>query len=124
MKSYAVLCTACVAFAALAAAQHEPADTTAGDAIAKQEIQQIERERNRAILTSDTSTLDRMTSDDYTFITLRGELRTKAEIIQGFKSGSFHYDSRQISDLNVRVYGSTAIVTGRSVQKGKENGRD
>ena len=44
-----------------------------------------------------------MTSDDYTFITLRGELRTKAEIIQGYKSGSFHYDSREISELNVRV---------------------
>ena len=65
-----------------------------------------------------------MTSDDYTFITLRGELRTKAEIVQGFKSGSFHYDSREISDLKVRVYGNTAVVTGRSIQKGKENGKD
>jgi hypothetical protein len=55
-----------------------------------------------------------MTSDDYTFITLRGELRTKTEIVQGFRSGSFHYDSRQISELNVRVYGSTAVVTGTS----------
>jgi len=65
-----------------------------------------------------------MTSDDYTFITLRGELRTKAEIVKGFQSGSFKYESRTISDLKVRVYGDTAIVTGRSSQQGKENGKD
>ena len=99
---------------------------TAGssDAKAKDEILQLERERNRAILHGDAAALERMTADDYTFITLRGELRTKAEIVQGFKSGSFHYDSREISELNVRVYGSTAVVTGRSNQKGQENGKD
>jgi hypothetical protein len=38
--------------------------------------------------------LDRMTSDDYRFVTLRGEMRTKAEILKGFASGSFKYESR------------------------------
>jgi hypothetical protein len=75
----------------------------ASEAGTKGEILQIERERNRAIISGNANALDRMTSDDYTFITLRGELRTKAEIIQGYKSGSFHYDSREISELNVRV---------------------
>ncbi len=99
---------------------------TAGssDAKAKDEILQLEQERNQAILRGDAAALERMTADDYTFITLRGELRTKAEIVQGFKSRLFHYDSREISDLNVRVYGSTAVVTGRSNQKGQENGKD
>ena len=65
-----------------------------------------------------------MTADDYTFITLRGELRTKSEIVKGFRSGSFKYESRQISDVTIRVYGDTAVVTGRSNQKGMENGKD
>ncbi len=91
---------------------------------AKEEILQIERDRNQAIISGNAAALDKMTSDDYTFITLRGELRTKSEIIQGFKSGSFHYGSREISDLSVRIYGSTAVVTGRSNQKGSENGKD
>jgi len=67
--------------------------------------------------------LNRMTPDDYTFITLRGELRTKSDILKGFASGSFKYESRQISDLNVRVYRDTAVVTGHSVQKGLRIGR-
>ena len=90
----------------------------------EQEIKALEDERNRAILNGDAATLERMTSEDYTFITLRGELRTKSEIVKGFQSGSFKYDSRTISDLNVRVYGNTAIVTGRATQKGSERGKD
>jgi len=91
---------------------------------AEDEIKKLEEARNQAILHGDAAALDRMTSDDYTFITLRGEMRTKSDILKGFASGSFHYESREISDLKVRVYGDTAIVTGRSVQKGMENGKD
>src|SRR5262249_40293771 len=83
-----------------------------------------EEERNRAILQGDAAALQRTTADDYTFITLRGELRTRSEIVKGFQSGSFKYESRQILDLKVRVYGDTSVVTGRSTQKGKENGKD
>lgn len=90
----------------------------------EEQIKSIEEERNRAILSGDAATLDRMTADDYTFITLRGELRTKAEIVKGFQSGAFKYELRTISELKVRVYGNTAIVTGRSTQKGEENGKD
>ena len=88
------------------------------------EIKKLEEARNQAILHSDAAALDRMTSDDYTFITLRGEMRTKSVILKGFASGSFQYESREISDLKVRIYGDTAVVTGRSVQKGVENGKD
>lgn len=84
----------------------------------------LEHERNRAILNGDAAALERMTSDAYTFITLRGEMRTKTDIVKGFQSGSFKYDSRTISDLKVRVYGDTAIVTGRSTQTGTESGKD
>ena len=105
------------------ARQPETASTTA-TAKAEDEIKKLEEKRNDAVLHGDVSALDRMTSDDYTFVTLRGEMRTKQEILKGFASGSYHYDSRQIFDLKVRVYGNTAVVTGRSVQKGMENGKD
>jgi len=90
----------------------------------KEEIRALEAARNEAIVHGDAATLERMTSDDYTFITLRGELRTKAEIVKGFATGAFKYESREISDLNIRVYGNAAVVTGRSTQKGTENGKD
>ena len=100
--------------------------TSAGSrrASAESEIKQIEHERNEALLRHDTETLERMTSDDYTFITQRGDLRTKAEILAGFKSGSYDYGAREIADLKVRVYGDTAVVTGRAKQKGVEDTKD
>src|SRR5258706_8745843 len=91
---------------------------------AVEQIRSLEEARNRAILSGDVATLDRLTSDDYTFITLRGEMRTKAEILRDYRSGSIHYDSRTISDLNIRTYGNSAVVTGRAIQKGMENGKD
>ena len=91
---------------------------------AKEEIRVLEAARNEAIVHGDAATLESMTSDDYTFVTLRGELRTKAEIVKGFSTGAFKYESREISDLNVRVYGNAAVVTGRSSQKGTEDGKD
>ena len=93
-------------------------------ASAVEEVLALEHARNDAIQKGDAAALAAMTSDDYTFITIRGELRTKPEIVKGFATGSFHYDWRQISDLNVRIYGDTAVVTGRASQKGVENRKD
>jgi hypothetical protein len=103
---------------------HAAAEPTSSPDPAQEEIKKIEQERNQALLKHDTATLDRMTSDDYSFINQRGELRTKSEILAGFKSGSFNYDTREVSDLKVRVYGDTAVVTGRAKQKGVENSKD
>jgi ketosteroid isomerase-like protein len=35
-----------------------------------------------------------------------------------------HYDSIQITDMKVRVYGNTAIVTARAEVKGNDLGED
>ncbi|HEY2569489.1 MAG TPA: nuclear transport factor 2 family protein [Candidatus Udaeobacter sp.] len=125
MKVPMILILGIIAHADHAAAQTSQTDVSPKPQTAvKREILNLEEARNQAVLHGDVTALDRMTSDEYTFITLRGELRTKSDILKGFASGSFHYESRQISDLNVRVYGNTAIVTGRSAQKGMENGKD
>jgi hypothetical protein len=112
-----------VAFILHANAYAGNADLGSGNAVVEK-IRALEEERNQAIVHGDAATLDRMTSDDYTFITLRGELRTKAQIVKDFGSGAAKYQSREISDLNIRVYGNSAIVTGRATQKGMENGKD
>jgi ketosteroid isomerase-like protein len=125
MKVPMILILGIIAHADHAAAQTSQTDVSPKPQTAvKREILSLEEARNQAVLHGDVTALDRMTSDDYTFITLRGELRTKSDILKGFASGSFHYESRQISDLNVRVYGDSAVVNGRSVQKGMENGKD
>ena len=124
MKLIGIVVATVFLFSSYGSAHAQSAGAISSEADAQQEIRQLESERNRAILQGDAGALDRMTANDYTFITLRGELRTKDEIVKGFKSGSFKYNSREISGLTVRVYGDTAVVTGRSIQSGAENGKD
>lgn len=123
MKGLAISSLAIVAIA-LMSSTRAGSDDHAAVKSAVEEIRLLEEERNQAILHGDSATLERMTSDDYTFVTLRGEMLTKAAIVQNFRSGVAKYQSREISDLNIRVYGSSAVVTGRAIQKGAENGKD
>lgn len=123
-QTFLVLAGALTLRLTLLQAAAEPTSSADPVVAAQEEIKKIEQERNQALLKHDTTALDRMTSDDYTFINQRGELRTKGEILAGFKSGGFNYDAHEISDVKVRVYGDTAVVTGRAKQKGVENSKD
>src|SRR5579871_5363879 len=102
----AVVATLAFATCALAETANQPDVET---------IRKLEEERNQAIIHGDAAALERMTADDYTFVTLRGEMLGKAEIVRNFSSGAAKYQSRTISDLNIRVYGDSAVVTGRAV---------
>ncbi len=123
MNGLAISSLAIVAIA-LMSSTRVGSDDHAAVKSAVEEIRLLEEERNQAILHGDSAALERMTSDDYTFVTLRGEMLTKAAIVQNFRSGVAKYQSREISDLNIRVYGNSAVVTGRAIQKGAENGKD
>src|SRR5215469_18545892 len=118
-RAAAALFCLCFAFAIGVWGKHVLAQLSSDKST--EQIRALEAARNDAIVHGDAATLERMTSDDYTFITLGGELRTKAEIVKGFATGAFKCESREISDLT-RVYGNAAVVTGRSTQKGSENG--
>jgi ketosteroid isomerase-like protein len=102
---------------ASAGAQSAPSDAAA-------QILSLETEHNTAIAHGDVATLDKMTSDDYTFITPRGFLVTKAQVLKALANGEFKYEYRQIYDVKIRVYGDAAVVTGRSLYTGQNQGRE
>lgn len=120
MKRILLLTIAVIALSCLLIAQ---AKTQKNSNVAD-EIKKLEQQRNEAILKGDTATLDKLTSDDYTNTTAQGKVEKKAEIMDGFKSGKIKFDSRELSDLDVRVYGNTAVVTGEVNQKATNNGVD
>jgi len=90
---------------------------------AQDEIKKLEEERNGAIVHGDAAALDRLSSADYTVISEWGQVLTKAQMLDGFKSGAIKFESREQSDLNIRVYGNSALVIGRVVEKGTQNGK-
>jgi len=48
----------------------------------------------------------------------------KADTMSAIKSGDIKITSNELSDLKVRVYGDTAVVTGKTDVKGTSGGKD
>ena len=90
----------------------------------EEQIKKIENDRAQAVVKGDVTTLDKYTADDYVFIDRFGNVSDKAATLNRIKSGDIKITSNDLSDLKVRVYGNTAVVTGKSEAKGTIGGRD
>jgi len=97
---------------------------TAGDQTVQNLLKQMEKQRAEALMKGDAGFFDRTTADDYTMITSSGELRNKARAMSDLKSGEVKFQSADVDELEVRVYGDTAVVTGRHTQKAQSAGND
>ena len=72
----------------------------------------------------DAAALDRTTTEDYTITRDNGAVRSRTETLQGIKDGSTKFESFDYSDVQVRIYGETAVVTFREAIKGSRAGKD
>ena len=82
------------------------------------------KEQANAQQKNDTAALERIWADDFTFTNSSGEVQTKAQRLAEIKSGELKFESISIDDVQVRVYGDTAVVTGRGTVKGQRRGQD
>jgi ketosteroid isomerase-like protein len=65
-----------------------------------------------------------VTADDYALIDFEGKVRNKAATLERIQSSEIQLQSNSFEDLVVRIYGNTAIVTGRATPKGTIGGKD
>ena len=92
----------------------------------EQELKRLEDEWLNTYLRGDKATFDRFVADDFTGTDESAVLRNKMqerELIQAPPSGAIKV-SLTNEDVQVRIYGDTAIVTGRIVQKAERAGQD
>jgi uncharacterized protein (TIGR02246 family) len=90
----------------------------------EQAVRQVLNELYAALGRNDAAALDRIYADDYTFINESGEFTTKAPRLAAIKSGEMKYESLSFEDLNVRLYGNTAVATYRAMVKARSKGQD
>jgi ketosteroid isomerase-like protein len=86
------------------------------------EIKRIEIEWGDAFEQRDMETLDRLMADDYLLTDPLGSVRTKAESLAAIKNNEVHFESTKSDNVNVRINGDTAVVTGRSTFRGRYKG--
>jgi ketosteroid isomerase-like protein len=89
----------------------------------EQVIRQLDYERIQAQIGANALALNRIYADDFIGIGPSGTVRTKAQVISDFTSADLKFQSITTDDVRVRVYGNTAVETGRSTMIGQDKGK-
>jgi hypothetical protein len=77
------------------------------------ELLSLEGAWNQAHLHADADALDRLWHDDLQIAVPRMAVMSKAEALQFMRSARMSFQRYETSDVKVRMYGTTAVVTGR-----------
>jgi ketosteroid isomerase-like protein len=112
------------AFSAQHVALHPRPGFDSGEQETIRQIVDMERQAKEASLRRDADFSLRTLAEDYVAITPLGQVTTKQETISARRSGQLRYESMNVSDMVVRLYGDTAVVTARADVKGHQLGED
>jgi len=76
-----------------------------------------------AIVRKDRAAIEANMADDFRQIDGRGNVETKASFVDGLVSADLVIDPYTVEDFEVRVYGDTALLSGRTRMTGKYQGQ-
>ena len=104
-----------------------PAETAnAQDPSSEEQLRSLVREWDAAYVRHDTRTLSSILADDYSMVDAAGAFINRTDYVIGAASAAAllpEGESGASSGLLVRLYGDTAVVTGRSRSKGVPRSR-
>lgn len=111
--TFITLVTVATAAPALSAQAAPVTAAASRDTSGSQWAAQLERDRQDAFVQNDIAALDRATADDYTTINSNGRISSKVQMMTRLKAGKTKVVSNALDSLKARVYGNTAVITGR-----------
>ena len=86
-------------------------------------IRELDQERIQAQIHADAMALDRIYADDFIGIGPSGTVRTKPQVLADFTSHELTFQSITTDEVRFRVYGNTAVETGRTTTVGQDKGK-
>ncbi len=90
----------------------------------EQTLMQMERDWGQAQIKNDFATVEKILASDWVGIDYDGQVVNRTQMLAHMKSGSSTLQSEELSDMKVRVFGSTAVVTGKDSEKSTDRGKD
>lgn len=78
---------------------------------------------DRAIVAKDRAAIEANMAEDFRQIDARGNVETKASFVDGLVTPDLALDPYTVEDFEVRVYGDTALVSGRTRMTGRYEGQ-
>jgi Domain of unknown function (DUF4440) len=95
----------------------------AADADTEKELARLSRRIDDAYVKADTTFLANVLADDWMRINSKGIVQDKDSLLKELKEGFTKFNAMDASEVKVRVYGDTAVVTGRYVAEYQVRGR-
>lgn len=80
----------------------------------KQKIEALYREMYQAMVDKDTLKLNQIHSDNFVLTHMTGMRQSKQNYIQSIANGTLNYYSAEHEQMDIKISGNTAILTGRS----------
>lgn len=121
LKKFLVFTILIVTASSLAPAQTTNDKVAPGTSL-QMEITKIEEEWHSALTKHDAALLDRILADEFISVGGNGKSQNKTETIASLKKSEAVYEYFTPYDLDVRQYGNTVVVVGRSKSKGQYPG--
>ncbi len=90
----------------------------------QEELLKLEKEFAQAITNNDAEAVNGFLADDWVIVDPDGGIIDKERFLEIIRSGALSHELMESSDSRVRLYGSTAVVTGLTTTKGKFMGQD
>ena len=87
------------------------------------EVRQAQAARFAAMMRADVQAVAEHLGDELTYTHSGGDTETKAQFLETLRSGRIKYEQIEPADIVVRVYGRTAVVTGRSTMHVRSGGQ-
>jgi hypothetical protein len=82
-----------------------------------EELRRLDRELCVATWTGDPLWFEQNVADDYVLITPNGTTRTRRDVISELATPGMKMDPFEPIEVQVRIYGDSAIVVGRMLQR-------
>ena len=86
------------------------------------EVIEVAHAWDRAMVTNDPDAIGAFMSDDWTIVSGDGSVGDKPGFLDLIRSGALTHSVMESHDLNVRLYGDTAVMTGRGASGGRYKG--
>ena len=122
MRFFSLAITIMFAITVLAASEQVSAQSSSEQD--KHELERLEKVWNEAHEHGDADVLQSLWADDLEVDVPKMPVMTKAEVLVFARSGRMKFLRYATSDLNIRVYGDAAVVTGRLQRTRTLNGQE
>ena len=89
----------------------------------QKELLTFEREFSQAVAGNDVAAIRRFVADDWVIVDADGRVIDRSRFLNVIESGALSHESMESTDVEVRLHGDTAVVTGITTSKGQFMGQ-